>query len=158
MSVQSSKIQTRVKLRNLPERFRNLVPRNAETAHKLRFLEINGRVPALEGLHEFLLKDSKDVYKMVKNLKLQLVSKATVRDRKKIETGKRPNQKGIIEIKATRGHSRLFAFFSSDRSLIICTHTYWKTSDNTKQQNREFDKAAGMRELYIAATTKKGSN
>jgi len=86
---------------------------------------------------------------LIKNVKLQLSSKEILKNKEKVQVGKQKNQKEIIEIKAMRGHSRLFTFFSENKELIICTHTYWKTSTNKKQQNLEFTRAVEMRSLYL---------
>ncbi len=152
MSADGATIKTCTRLVPVPEHLRKLIPQNVETEHELWFLEVNGRTPALAGLSEFLKKDRQDVDKLIKNLRLQLGSKKIVTNPQKVQTGKGSKQREIIEIKANRGHSRLFAFFSSDGRLIICTHTYWKTSGSTKQQNREFERAAEMRLLYLAGT------
>lgn len=140
-----------VSLRPVPDKLRKLIPKSAESAHELWFLEINGKAPALSGLVEWLEKESDDLDKLSRNLRCQLGSKGYVRDKHKVQRGKNPGQENILEIKATRGHARLFAFFSETGDLIIATHTYWKTSKNEKQQNSEFAKAARLRERYMNA-------
>lgn len=135
-----------MKLINAPE---EIVPGEWQLEYKLKLLEINGKTPALTGLIDIASKDVDDLKKLLRNVEMQLKSKVILPNKKKIERGKQKNQKKIIEIKATRGHSRLFAFLSENKELIICTHTYWKTSSNKKQQNREFNKAAKMHEQYL---------
>ena len=61
------------------------------------------------------------------------------------------SQENIIEIKSTRGYSRLFGFFW-DEELIICTNTYWKTTSKKGKQNKAnkaFNKAVEIRNLFI---------
>ena len=135
-----------VKLIDAPEK---LIPQDWQLEYKLKLLEINGKNPALTGLIDIASKDIGDLKKLLRNVEMQLKSKAILPNKKKIERGKQKNQKKIIEIKATGGHSRLFAFLSENKELIICTHTYWKTSSNKKQQNREFNKAAEMHKKYL---------
>jgi len=134
----------------VPDGLRKLIPRHVEIEYQLRFLEINGRAHALAELVELLKKDPQDVAKLMRNLHLQLKSKELLRNPKKVQRGKKPEQQQIFEVKATCGHSRLFAFFSPDGMLVICTNTYWKTSTDPKQQNKEFDKAAKLRQLFIS--------
>ena len=135
-----------VKLTDAPE---ELIPQDWQLEYKLKLLEINGKNPALTGLIDIASKDIGDLRKLLRNVEMQLKNKAILSNKKKIERGKQKNQKKIIEIKATKGHSRLFAFLSENKELIICTHTYWKTSSNKKQQDREFNKAANMYEQYL---------
>jgi len=139
-------INMKIKLINCPE---EIIPLSWQKEYKLKLLEINGKSKAISGLLDIKTKDEKDFKKLLKNLKLQLASKRILRNPIKVQVGKQKDQKKIIEIKATRGHSRLFTFFSENRELIICTHTYWKTATNQQQQNSEFAKAAEMRNLYI---------
>ena len=136
----------KIKLIDCPEKF---IPTSWQKEHKLKLLEINGKSKALSGLHDIKIKDEKDFKKLIKNVKLQLSSKEILKNKEKVQVGKQKNQKEIIEIKAMRGHSRLFTFFSENKELIICTHTYWKTSTNKKQQNLEFTRAVEMRSLYL---------
>ena len=136
----------KVRLINCHEK---LIPLSWQREYKLKLLEINGKTPALAGVIDIIKKDLNDFKKLARNVKLQLETKGILKDKRKVQVGKRKNQKDIIEIKASHGHSRLFAFFSDDKELIICTHTYWKTATNPKQQNSEFDKAASMKEKYI---------
>ncbi|MCK5852286.1 hypothetical protein KAH27_04575 [bacterium] len=136
----------KIKLINCPE---VIIPLSWQKKYKLKLLEINGKSKVISGLLDIKTKDEKDFKKLLKNLKLQLETKGILRNSTKVQVGKQKGQKEIIEIKATRGHSRLFAFFSENKELIICTHTYWKTATNKKQQNSEFAKAAEMRNLYI---------
>lgn len=110
MSSEHDKLQKEIRLLSLPERLRNFIPKTAETELKLRFLEINGKTPALESLAEFLQNDLNDVKKLAKNIRLQLGSKRPISNPTKVQTAKGRKQKGIIEIKATQGKSRLFAF------------------------------------------------
>ena len=136
----------KIKLIDCPEEF---IPTSWQIEHKLKLLEINGKSKALSGLHDIKIKDENDFKKLINNLKLQLASKGILRNRNKLQIGNQKGQKEIIEIKSTRGHSRLFTFFSTNKELIICTHTYWKTSTNKKQQNLEFTRAVEMRNLYL---------
>lgn len=139
-------LKTKVKLIDPPE---EMIPLKWQVKHKLKLLEINGVNIALTGLADLASKDIRDLKKLLKTIKLQLNSKDIIHNSQKIQKGKKSNQKKIIEIKATRGHSRLLAFFSEKNEIIICTHTYWKTSSNKKQQNREFDKAANLYQQYL---------
>ena len=135
-----------VKLIDVPE---ELIPQEWQVEYKLKLLTIDGKMPALDGLYTLRKKDKKDFGKLLNNIKLQLNSKEIIRNKQKIERGNKKHQKDVMEIKATRGHSRLFAFMSETNELIICTHAYWKTSTNKKQQDGEFERAVNMRSIYM---------
>jgi hypothetical protein len=139
-----------IKLIDVPkELIPEILSENWQVHFKIRLLEINNRSRVLKDLSELKRKKYADYMKLLNNIKLQLQTPQIINNKRKVERGKKNNQKNIIEIKATGGHSRLFAFLSESKEIIICTHTYWKTSSNKKQQNREFDKAVAMREMYI---------
>jgi len=117
-----------------------------EKEHKLCFLEINGRTPALDGLLK-IAKDDKQAYKkLLKTIKEQLASKDLLRDPKKARPGQKAHQKDVFELKGKFG--RLLGFFSESGELIICTNTYWKTKSSKKEQNESFDKAARLKAVY----------
>lgn len=135
-----------VKLIDVPE---ELIPSKWQVEYSIKLLSINNVAPALKGLYSLRKKDKKDFGKLLKNIKMQLENEEIIQNSQKIERGKKKHQKEIMEVKATAGHSRLFAFLSEDNEIIICTNAYWKTSTNRKQQDREFDKAASMRSIYL---------
>jgi hypothetical protein len=136
----------KIRLIDVPEK---LVPKNWQIEHRMKLLEIDDRCPALKGLIDIAAKDEADYRKLMKTVKLQLASKTLLRDERKVRRGRKRNQKKIIELKAAKGHSRLFAFLHENGDVIICTHTYWKTSKNRKVQDNEFEKAVRMRADYI---------
>lgn len=138
-----------IKLVEFPEKFG--IKEESQTEYKLRALMINKKVPVIQEMKNIMKKDKKDFGKLIKNLKMQLGSKEILRNPKKVQIGKNKDQENIIEIKSTRGYSRLFGFFW-DEELIICTNTYWKTTSKKGKQNKAnkaFNKAVEIRNLFI---------
>ena len=154
MASSDDNLRYQVRLIRVPEKLKPLLPEDAGYVRELRFIEINGRTPALNGIIDYLRKDKSDVKKLVKNAILQLKSRTILKNKLKVQPGRGPGHENILEINATRGHSRLFAFLSPDDTLIICTHTYWKTDDKGKQQDREFSRAATVRDIYLDSLKK----
>lgn len=139
-------MNAKIKLVEFPEKFG--IKKEWQTEYKLRALMINNKVPVIKEIEKIIKKDKNDYKKLVKNIKMQLNSKNILKNKRKVQKGKSEYQENIIEIKATKGHSRLFGFIWNDE-LIICTNTYWKTTSKKKKQNKAFNRAAEMRDLFI---------
>lgn len=151
----ASRPNLKIQLLDVPQELRQLIPEVSETEHKLYFLEIDGTSPALVGLLDILSKDKADLEKLMRNVRLQLGLRSAIRAEAKARWGGRESQRKILEIKATRGSSRLFVFFSEPGRMIVATNTYWKASNNKTKQNHAFDTAAKLREMYLSEHTKR---
>lgn len=139
-------MSTVIKLIELPEALRHLAPATCQTAYRIRLMEVNGRCSALKELLDFAKRDKQSFEKLAGTMHLQLASKAILKNKARVKEGKGAG-KGVLEFKG--GNSRLFGFVSPDKTLIICTNTYWKTGNQPKEQNEAFARAAKMMTMYM---------
>lgn len=122
-----------------------------QSRYKLGFLipvseEGHWDLSLLEDLEKIRKSSLGDYKKLLATLKRQLQQRELMLCSNHLSQGF--SQKKILEFKAANGgHSRLFAFIH-DGNIFICTHVWWKTKDSKKQQDREFQKAEKMRQLF----------
>lgn len=118
-----------------------------ETVHKLRALEIGGRCLVRDFLADLNAKDKVDYRKVMKVLRM-LGANTRVVDEKHVKRG--GYQKEIYEVRAHRGHARVFFFYTpDDEEVVVCTSGYWKAKPSVREQNEAFETAARLRERYL---------
>lgn len=114
-----------------------------------RALEINGKSPALAGLHEWKKSAPVELKRIL--AALRKLSDMTRHDgvRQKFVSPDRMGR-GIYEIcNRGGGSARLFFFYSSrDNRIIVCTNTHSKA---TRGQREAFALAAEFKALYEAS-------
>lgn len=137
-------MRTKVSLIDFPEKW---IPYEDRVEYDIKMLEINGKCEVLEDLVKYMEKNQKDFYKLINSLIMQLKSKRILHPGPRLSHYKKnPN---VLEYKSVKGHGRIFGFFSQEeRSIIVCTNCYWKTTDKKKKQTLAFEKADSLRNTY----------
>jgi len=116
-----------------------------QTAHRVKALAVNGRSPALDALADWKKNQRADYKKIVKALRL-----AAANDRVLNENHVKwsPDQ-GVGEMRAHRGHARLFFFYTEDEEeIVVCTNAYWKAKPSRAEQDTEFRRCAQFKRIY----------
>ena len=137
-------MRTIVKLIDFPE---NWIPYEKRMEHDIKMLEINGKCEVLENLVTYMEDDQKDFFKLINSIIMQLQTKRGLYSGSRLSRyTKNPK---ILEFKSIKGHGRVFGFFSQEeRSIIICTNSYWKTTSKKKKQTQAFERADYLRNIY----------
>lgn len=124
------------------------VPLEEQTLYGVKAMSQGGHSLALAEIASFKTKSIKDYRKIVNGLK---ICAQTPRGQfvKTPRVSADANGRPIYELKAQRGHARLFFFYATegDDEVVIVTSGFWKTGSNkkeTKDQSRQFDLAADL--------------
>lgn len=124
------------------------VPAEWETEHQIRALAVNGRSPAAGDLESLERVHPKDYKKLLKVIKVIKVVAETDRVHNMSHVKKGRHHKQIYEMRG--GQARLFFFYTPDeKSIVVCTNSYWKAKPSETEQDQAFAQADRFRRLYF---------
>ncbi|MBU0676493.1 MAG: type II toxin-antitoxin system RelE/ParE family toxin [Verrucomicrobia bacterium] len=133
----------RFKLKDIP---------GLDAAHQNRWriksLEIDGKNPVLAELAGWSSNAKADFNKIMKVMRY-VGTQDRVRNKKHVKKSDNPKHGDVYEMRADKGSARLMFFYSErDRSVVVCTNTYWKAKDSKKEQDVAFDLCGHLKRLY----------
>jgi len=116
----------------------------------VRVLAKGERVPVNEFL-EALLGGGNEFGALM--AQVEGLCRAERKDHERFFSRGRGDGRGIFELKRKRNNFRLFYFYGEDfglgKCLIICTHGFSKSKGSRQQQDREFGRAARIRDEFL---------
>lgn len=116
----------------------------------VRVLSKGGRIPTNDFL-EGLRVGGNELGELV--AQIEALCRAERKDHERFSAPGRGEGKGIFELKQKRKNFRLFYFYGEDYGvpghLVICTHGFSKTKPSREEQDREFQRAARMRDAFL---------
>ena len=121
-----------------------------QTVWKLRIVQRDGRDHVQEELNRWRTEAKGDYRKILKVARV-VAGSDMVRDPKKVKRGEGEGLGDIYEIRADKGHARVFFFYDhvDGTAVAVCTNTYWKTKASKTEQENAFRRAAQLRALWI---------
>jgi len=120
-----------------------------QTECKIRVLSIDGSDLVLGHLEQWRINQKEDFKKIMKVMKLAACHKR-VRNEKHVRKTGIKEQGPVYEMRADKGHARLFFFYDdTDDQLIVCTNTYWKGKGAKKAQHHAFEHCSKLRTIYF---------
>ncbi|RFC52006.1 MAG: Phage derived protein Gp49-like (DUF891) [Verrucomicrobia bacterium] len=119
-----------------------------QTRWLVRVLQINGHDLVLGSLADWARNSSGDYKKIMKVL--QMIGQVDrIRDEKHVKKSDNPKHDKVYEIRAHKGSARLMFFYSEkNRSVVICTNSYWKAKDSKKEQDQAFETCHKLKQIY----------
>jgi len=123
-----------------------------QTRWRVRILTIDGKSLVLPDLLEWRKNSSADFKKIMKVMRF-VGQQDKVRDEKHVKKSDNPKHGDVYEMRAHKGSARLMYFYSKrDRTVVICTNTYWKAKDSKREQDQAFAICAHLKNLYEGET------
>lgn len=117
-----------------------------QSCWQVRALAIDGKSPALAALDEWASSSPDDYKKILKVLRM-VGQFDRVHDETKVTKSADSDHGDVYEIRAHKGHARLFFFYSeSDESVIVCTNSFWKGKGS---QSAAFALCAKLKALFL---------
>ena len=121
-----------------------------QTCWQVRALAIDGRSLVLSALDEWSSTALPDYKKILKVLRIVGQFRRVTDETKVVKTAD-PDHGDIYELRAHKGHARLFFFYSESESVLVLTNMYWK---NKGSQQQAFATCARLRTLYLKSRIK----
>ncbi len=119
-----------------------------QTCWQVRALAIDGKSPALAALDSWATSSSADYKKILKVLRI-VGQFRRVTDETKVTKSADPDHGDIYELRAHKGHARLFFFYSDQgEAVIVCTNAYWKGKGS---QQQAFALCARLKSIYLCS-------
>lgn len=117
-----------------------------QTCWQVRALAIDDRSPALAALDNWAQSAPADYKKILKVLRI-VGQFRRVTDETKVTKCANPDIGDVYEIRAHKGHARLFFFYSDKgEAVIVCTNAFWKGKGS---QQQAFATCAKFRDIYL---------